>query len=69
MSLDPNVESEEQRSRRKAEIQKEGAAAAIVWKKRGQDQIWTEVKADLSVYAYSGELVITDPRKEKSYAD
>ncbi len=30
MGLDPNVESEEQRSRRKAEIQKEGAAAAIL---------------------------------------
>ena len=55
--------------RRAAQIKKEGAAAAIVWSKRGQDQIWTEVKADLSVYAYSGEIVTKDPRREKSYAD
>ena len=45
MGLDPNAESEEQRTRRAAQIQKEGAAAAIIWKKRGQDKAWNEVKA------------------------
>ena len=69
MGLDPNAESEEHRSRRKAEIQKEGTAAAILWKKRGQDKIWTEVKADLSLYAYSGGVVTTDPRREKPYVE
>jgi len=69
MGLDPNAESEEQRTRRAAQIQKEGAAAAIVWKKRGQEKVGTEVKADLSVYAYSGEIVTTDQRREKSYAE
>ena len=69
MGLDPNAESEEQRSRRSAQIKKDGAAAEIVWRKRGQDKIWTEVKADLSVYAHSGSDVTKDPRREKTYAD
>ena len=50
MGLDPNAESEEQRSRRSAQIKK-------------------EVKADLSVYAHSGDNVTKDPRREKTYAD
>ena len=66
MGLDPNAEPEEQRSPRSAQIKKEGAAAAVVWKKRGQDKIWTEVKADLSVYAHSGGDVTKDPRREKN---
>jgi hypothetical protein len=69
MGLDPNAESEGTRSRRKAEIQKEGISAAILWEKRAQEKKWTEVKADLSVYAYSGGVVTTDPRKEQSYVD
>jgi hypothetical protein len=69
MGLDPNAESEEHRAQRRAEIQKEGAAAAILWKKRSQEKNWTEVKADLSVYAYSGGVVSVDPRREKSYVE
>ena len=44
-------------------------AAAAVWSKRAQEKKSTEVKADLSVYAYSGEIVSKDPRREKSYAE
>ncbi len=69
MGRDSNAESEEQRSRRAAQIKKEGVAAAAVWSKRGQDKNWTEVKADLSVYAYSDEIVSKDPRRQKSYAE
>ena len=53
MGLDPNAESEEPRTRRAAQIQKEGAAAAILWKKRGQDKAWTEVKRSTRIQARS----------------
>jgi hypothetical protein len=69
MGLDPNAESEDARARRKASIHKEGIAAALLWGKRAQDKNWSEVKADLSVYAYSGGVVATDPRREQSYVD
>ncbi len=67
--LDPNAESEDARARRKASIHKEGIAAALLLEKRAQDKNWSEVKADLSVYAYSGGVVATDPRREQSYVD
>ena len=69
MGLDPNAESEDARAKRKASIQKEGVAAALLWGKRAQDKNWSEVKADSSVYAYSGGVVLTDPRREQSYVD
>ena len=44
-------------------------AAEKYWKERAAAKDWDCIKADLSVYRYSGKDVKTDPRRTKEYND
>ena len=51
------------------EHEREFRAAEKYWKERAAAKDWDCIKADLSVYRYSGKDVKTDPRRTKEYRD
>ena len=60
-------ESEEVLLARAEETKKASAAADLEWAALAKAKDWDQVKADLSVYQYSGETVAVDPRRSEDY--
>ena len=65
------VTSEELSPAEKEELDKEVTALSKkmdeLWKARADQKEWDSVRADLSVYQYSGQKVTEDPRRVESY--
>ena len=55
------------RAKLEAEIQELSAKMDELWRIRADRREWDEVKADLSVYQFSGQKVETDPRRAEAY--
>ena len=55
------------RAKLEAEIQELSAKMDELWRIRADRREWDEVKADLSVYQFSGQKVEVDPRRTEEY--
>ena len=71
LSIRGVVTSEELSPAEKEELDKEVTALSEkmdeLWKARADQKEWDSVRADLSVYQYSGQKVTEDPRRVESY--
>ena len=64
-----SAEAEARARKEDAEHDKNVATADHYWKKRAEEKDWDCIKADLSVYRYSGVEVQEDPRRSKEYRE
>ena len=58
-----------ERSARERALERDHAKARLKWETLAKQKDWTQVKADLSVYRYSGEDITEDPRATDKYRD
>ncbi len=65
--ISKSVETEMQARAHAAEHEKAVEAAKVHWRKLARSKDWDSVKADLSVYRYSGVKVNEDPRRGEEY--
>ena len=63
------AESPRTRRAREGRLVKEAAEADVKWRALADASDWSGVRADLSVYDYSGQRVDKDPRQEQDYKD
>ena len=61
--------TEQERARAAAALASKAEQAARRWSDLAKRKEWESVKADLSVYAQSGEDVKSDPRRTEAYRD
>ena len=61
--------TEQERARAAASLAKKAEEASSKWSAAAKRKDWDLVRADLSVYAESGEEVKVDPRRTDSYRD
>ena len=61
--------TEAERKAREKELESACSAASIHWKRAAARKDWDQVRADLDVYKFSGEIVKTDPRRTEAYKD
>ena len=63
------LETEAERAKRERALERDYAQAKVKWSNLAQKKDWNQVRADLSVYRYSGEEITTDPRLGEGYRD
>ncbi len=68
-ALEGGTESPRTRQRREELLLKESAEADRKWRELASKRDWTQVVANLEVFAYSGERVTQNPRRAAEYRD